>query len=147
MPVKPRPAVDRFAEYVALAPSGCLQWLGGVTETGYGVFFVAKTPRKKFARAHRWSYEYHVGPIPTGLVLDHLCRNRACVNPDHLEPVTQQVNVLRGESPSATNAKTTHCPFGHPYGGQNLYVTPDGCRACRECKRQRDRRYRRDKAS
>jgi len=140
MPTKPRPALDRFAEKIALTDVGCIEWIAGTNEAGYGIFFVSKSPRRKFVRAHRWSYEYHIGPIPAGLVLDHLCRNRACVNPAHLEPVTERENILRGVSPSARHKALTHCPSGHPYSGPNLYVDPVGSRHCRECKRVRDRR-------
>lgn len=100
-----RPAVDRFAEKVALTPGGCLEWVGGKAANGYGLFAArANRHSGKKIMAHRWSYEYHVGPIPPGLDLDHLCRNRACVNPDHLEPVTRQVNVLRGIAARAIEA-------------------------------------------
>lgn len=80
------------------------------------------------------SHELHKGPIPEGLVIDHLCRNRGCVNPDHLEAVTQRENILRGEGLAAANARKTHCPKGHPYSGENLYVVPSsGRRQCRIC--------------
>jgi hypothetical protein len=130
-----RPVLDRFADKIALADSGCIEWIASVTGGGYGQFYAG--PRGSSpAIAHRWSYEYHVGPIPSGLDLDHLCRNRACVNPEHLEPVTRRVNILRGESPAAKHAVKTHCPAGHEYVGQNLYVSPSGKRECRECKRR-----------
>ena len=143
-----RPAIDRFADKIALTESGCIEWIGGLNGVGYGQFYIGG--RQSFDEtgkgyAHRWSYEYHVGPIPAGLHLDHLCRNRACVNPDHLEPVTIRENLLRGETTTAAHAKKTHCPAGHPYWGKNLYVHPTkGQRICRECNRLRSAaRYRR----
>lgn len=141
-----RPALDRFAEKVALDDDGCLVWIGGLNGVGYGQFYRGRSNAEETGKtyAHRWSYEYHIGPIPDGLHLDHLCRNRACVNPDHLEPVTVRENLLRGEGPSAACARTTHCPAGHPYLGSNLYTHPTkNMRRCRECGRQQSRaRYR-----
>jgi hypothetical protein len=87
--------------------------------------------------AHRVSYERYVGPIPEGAHLDHLCRNRACVNPEHLEPVSVQTNILRGVSPSAVNAAKTECLRGHPFDDENTYVCPAGKRRCRACKTAR----------
>ena len=81
------------------------------------------------------SYELHVGPIPKGLTVDHTCRNRRCVNPNHMEIVTQKENNARGNSPSAINARKTHCKRGHPFSGDNLYVDPGRqSRHCRACK-------------
>ncbi|MFE0326316.1 HNH endonuclease [Streptomyces sp. NPDC058960] len=80
-----------------------------------------------------------VGPIPDGMQLDHLCRERRSVRPDHLEPVTLVQNVMRGESPTAVNARKTHCRRGHGLDGDNLYVKPDGRRVCVTCRRERDR--------
>lgn len=146
-----RPALDRFAEKIALTDSGCIEWIGGLNGVGYGQFYAGRTSLAETGKtyAHRWSYEYHVGPIPEGLHLDHLCRNRACVNPEHLQPVTVRENLLRGEGPSAVNAEKTHCPKGHPYSGDNLYVYPtSNIRRCRECGRQQCRaRYYAKKAS
>lgn len=82
---------------------------------------------------HRLAYELLVGPVPEGLVLDHLCRVRRCVNPDHLEPVTNRENLLRGEGASAKNAAKTHCPAGHPYDEANTILRPRGSRRCRAC--------------
>lgn len=135
-----RPAVDRFAEKIALTDTGCIEWIGGLNGVGYGQFYAGRTSLDETGKAyaHRWSYEYHVGPIPEGMHLDHLCRNRACVNPDHLEPVTVRENVLRGTAPSALHARKTHCPQGHPYEGSNLYLHPvTAQRACRSCGRER----------
>lgn len=141
------PAIDRFAAKIALTDSGCIEWVGGTNGVGYGQFYRGKRFRGDTGKAyaHRWSYEYHVGPIPEGLFLDHLCRNRSCVNPAHLEPVTNQENLLRGETSTAAHARKTHCPAGHEYAGRNLYVHPTrGYRVCRECGRQRSAaRYRR----
>lgn len=115
----------------------CWEWTGTKTR-GYGYFYL----RSRNVRAHRVSYEYFVGPIPAGLTLDHLCRNPACVRPDHLEPVTQQENLLRGDTLTARSASKTHCPQGHPYQGDNLVVyEQEGRRRCREC--QREQSYRR----
>lgn len=91
---------------------------------------------------HRLAYIVFVGPIPNGLHIDHLCRVRACCNPDHLEPVTPRENVLRGESIFAKEALVTHCPAGHEYVEQNTYRRPDGShkRDCLNCRRKRRRK-------
>ncbi len=134
-----RPAVDRFAEKIALTDSGCVEWIAGTYGEGYGFFYAGRTSTGQTGRigAHRWSYEYHVGPIPEGLEIDHLCRNRLCVNPDHLEPVTTQENLRRSHG----NGTKPTCPAGHPYNGANLR-TYRGSRLCRECRRDYDRRRR-----
>ena len=104
-------------------------------DEGYGQFWDGT----RLVRAHRFAYEQIVGPIPDGLQLDHLCRVRSCVNPAHLEPVTCQVNLLRGTGASARNAIKTHCPQGHAYGDFNTYIRPEGWRRCRECHRAEER--------
>lgn len=139
-----RSELDRFAAKVALVGTGCIEWVGGLYYNGYGHFHTTQTPWEK-ARdvyAHRWSYEHHRGAIPSGLSLDHLCRNRACVNPDHLEPVTHRENCLRGVGFSAVNAAKTHCDAGHEFNATNTYVDPEGYRHCRTCRRAADRRRR-----
>lgn len=115
------------------APDGeCWRWIGAMGNHGYGVY------GKPAILAHRWSYLLHVGVIPPWLTIDHLCRNRWCVHPNHLEPVTRAENVLRGESLPARNARKTHCPKGHPYDETNTYVNPNsGWRMCRTCIRER----------
>jgi HNH endonuclease len=86
--------------------------------------------------AYKLAYELTVGPVPKGLVLDHLCRNTLCVNPIHLEPVTQRVNLLRGDTIIAAAAAKTHCKHGHPFDEANTYIRPgNGARQCRQCRK------------
>lgn len=110
----------------------CWVWTGH-TVTGYGRFKL--TGSRKTIGTHVWSYRRYVGEIPSGLQLDHICRNRACANPFHLEPVTGQINTNRGIGPSAINATKTHCIHGHPFGGENLSINSRGDRVCRVCAR------------
>ena len=109
-----RPFADRFWEKVdKTGPNGCWLWTGACSRRGYGAI-LADFPDRRMLCAHRAAYEMLVGPIPDGLQLDHLCRNRPCVNPAHLEPVTGRENVLRGTGFAAENAAKTHCVRG-PY--------------------------------
>ena len=114
----------------------CWHWTGGRDAKGYGLY---ATNEGVTTRAHRTVYETLVGPVPEGMTLDHLCRNTACVNPDHLEVVTGRVNTLRGYNPAATNARKTHCLRGHEFAGDNLIVLASGARQCRTCRQRRDR--------
>jgi len=111
------------------APDDCWIWQASGAR-GYGLFWNGT----RQTAAHRFAYESVKGPIPPGLVLDHLCRNPPCVNPAHLEAVTDRVNLLRGDTIPARHAAKTHCPQGHPYSGENLYVGPTGRRGCRICR-------------
>jgi hypothetical protein len=125
---------ERFYSYVDRS-GDCWQWTGSVASHGYGYFGV----NYKTVYVHIFAYELLVGPIPEGLKLDHLCRNRSCCNPAHLEPVTNRTNILRGVSPAAQNARMTVCSRGHELSGANLYVSPKGKRQCVECRRLRMR--------
>lgn len=126
-------AIDnRFWSKVAPAgPLDCWQWTACTTAEGYGLFAGGGN---RLVGAHRWSYEALRAEIPAGLVIDHLCRNRACVNPWHLEPVSTQVNVLRGQPYIKRSAS---CPHGHEYTEANTYRSPRGYRQCRTCNRER----------
>jgi hypothetical protein len=110
-------------------PEACWRWLGPVMPNGYGRIQVGG----KDVYVHRFAYETVVGRIPDGLVIDHLCRNKRCVNPAHLEPVTTRTNVLRGVGFVAVNALKTHCPKGHEYTEANTRRKPNGWRDCKEC--------------
>lgn len=125
--------LDKFNRRVSREPgSDCWFWAGRLDHTGYGRF----RPQKGVElRAHRFAYEAHVGPIPSGLELDHLCRVRHCVNPWHLEAVTHRENCLRGVGVSGVNSRKTACPLGHAYDGRES----DGSRFCRTCRRESNR--------
>lgn len=131
---------DAFFAKVNESEAGCWEF-SSLNANGYGTWQV----EGRRVLAHRWAFTHLVGPIPDGLGLDHLCRNRACVNPGHLEPVTQRVNTLRGEGPAARNSAKTECLRGHPFTPENTYVTPDGRRMCRTCSAERSARSRRRK--
>lgn len=110
----------------------CWIWTGGRGTTGYGNFITAWPKRTV---AHRWAYQQLITDVPAGLDLDHLCRNRACVNPWHLDPVTRKVNLNRGVH---ANAVKDRCPQGHTYSPENTRMH-SGRRECRACERRRNR--------
>lgn len=113
-------------------PDKCWTWQDSLAAQGYGHLKVLESGRGITRSAHRLSYQTFVGPIPEGLTLDHLCRNRACINPAHLEPVTLKENIMRGQTLAATQASQTHCKNGHPLSGDNLRIYR-GHRHCRAC--------------
>lgn len=110
------------------ATTGCHIWTGSFINSGYG-----RLKSGDEVLAHRVAYTLARGPIPAGAVIDHLCRTRACVNPTHMEAVTNKVNVLRGQGVTAKANNATHCPQGHPYDASNTYIDPKGARRCRAC--------------
>lgn len=128
--------VERFfAKFNEDDRTGCWLWAGAVTGNGYATLDIDRRTRL----AHRWYWEHVNGPVPEGLHLDHLCRTRHCVNPDHLEPVAPAENVRRGRK---VERERTHCPQGHPYSGDNLKIDARGHRKCRTCNRERNRQRR-----
>lgn len=140
----PIPTIDRFWKHVCPEPnSGCWLWVDGLSGLGYATIAVGSrydgTENKILA--HIFAYTYYIGPVPPGLELDHKCRIPSCCNPDHLEPVTHRINLLRGVGPSAMRARQTHCIHGHPFDKANTRIVKHG-RQCRECALKRLKGYR-----
>lgn len=132
----------RFWVKVHELDNGCWEWRGAKSNRGYGNFNYAG----KTQHSHRLAYQTLVGPVDLGLELDHLCRNRACVNPAHLEAVTGRVNNLRGTSLAAQRSRRTHCPKGHALTGSNLdpaELRRGGNRSCYTCALERGREAKR----
>lgn len=138
MPKPTRRPLDRFTPKVRVIPcGGCWEWTAGLSVAGYGMFFDGE----RDVLAHRWSYAWFVGALVPGLQIDHLCRNRMCVNPMHLEQVTARENQLRGFGFSGRKARQTHCIRGHEFTPENTYRQPGtNKRTCRTCVADRERR-------
>lgn len=138
-----QPFEDKFLKGV---PSelgvDCWEWQGTMLRSGYGIIDASRNGlRTKHVLAHRASWLILRGPIPDNLMIDHLCRNRRCINPSHLELVTGKTNVLRGIGLTAINANKTECLKGHPFTAENTYIYKNR-RICRICRRQIDKRHR-----
>jgi hypothetical protein len=131
--------IERFNEKTVLnLLTGCWEWTACLNKAGYGWF--RHSEYNKPILAHRFIYEYCIENIGD-LTLDHLCRNRKCVNPDHLEPVTLAVNKERGMSFAAINARKTHCIHGHAFTPENIVPNKYNYRICRECCRIKNMKY------
>lgn len=138
--------IDRLISKIEIDPSTrCWKWTGCICKDGYGQIKMIPNMR----RAHRVSYEVFVGPIPEGLQIDHLCRCRSCINPEHLEPVTPKENIRRSPiAPASLNAMMTHCTNGHKFTQENLVpgIKQRRCKICsNEQAKLNQRKYRREK--
>jgi hypothetical protein len=145
MAIKALPWPERFWSRIENV-NGCWEWQGARHLDGYGhiQLYDARTGKKRPIGTHRVAWELLVGPIPDGLLFDHLCRNTRCANPTHLELVSQRENVLRSESPAGVNSRRTHCVHGHDLSDlANVYLYPYK-RACKICIMERYQRYRRE---
>ena len=133
--------LSRVLNKVEITPSGCWLWKGKLFKQGYASIWINGKDR----RGHVWTYAHFYGPTPQGKVLDHLCRNRHCINPVHLEPVTPKENAMRspimGQHLKKINGAKTHCPKGHEYTPENI-VAGKGRRKCKACHRERERNRR-----
>jgi HNH endonuclease len=130
--------------YIPEPNSGCWIWIGSIESLGYGRFKPDGRRKSKMKKAHVVSYQEFKCDVPDGLELDHLCRVRCCINPEHLEPVTRKENIRRSPiALAAIWARRTHCSNGHPLSGDNLVKTTENRRRCRIClnKRYREKRY------
>lgn len=113
---------DRMSQKIKAADNGCWEWLSALDRDGYGRIHY----KKKARYIHRVSYEFFIGKIPDGLMIDHLCRNPCCCRPDHLEPVTNSINQKRRK-------KKIRCKRGHEFTDNNIVIGSDGYKRCKEC--------------
>jgi len=138
------PAIERFLVKISVSSinfynnTPCWEWIAYRNNDGYGNLQIKNRP----IGAHRFIFEYYHGSICPDLTIDHLCRNRACVNPAHLEQVTNKENILRGQGLCAINARKTHCNHGHEFTPENTYFDKNNGRYCRICMSKRMKEYR-----
>lgn len=126
--------LERFKKHIKLNKvTGCWDVVTKLKPDGYCQFRV----NGRYVYIHRWAYENWLGPIPAGMTLDHLCRNKGCANPSHLEPVTLQENILRSNNMAAQHARKTVAICGHPFDGFN----GNGARQCNACRKEYMRVY------
>jgi hypothetical protein len=130
--------IERFLQKIQVSDSGCWDWVGYRDRDGYGRVTINKVPYG----THRIIYEYYHGQICPDLVIDHLCKNRKCVNPTHLEQVTNKENLRRSPCTSTLNSAKTHCIHGHEFNDKNTRYRPTGGRSCRICAALQARKYR-----
>lgn len=137
--------LEKILDQIVIEDNGCYVFSGPKDDGGYGRVGY----KRRLVRVHRLLYEELVGPVPEGLELDRLCRNHACANPDHLEPVTHKENMARGLVAAVWEAtrQKTHCKYGHAYddGNRYSYFSSDGqrtYRGCRICRSRAMREYR-----
>jgi hypothetical protein len=126
---------QRILKKIELTKSGCWAWNASKYKNGYGQVWNGF----RTEQAHRVTYKLYIGPIPEGHEIDHICRNRGCVNPAHLRCVTHKENIRCSGAIMGDNARKTHCKRGHPLSGDNLKVCQDGARQCRTCLRMHAR--------
>lgn len=124
-------AIEKFAKSFTIHSSGCWTWNNYISPAGYGYFHF----KSGQARAHRWFYQaFHNVTLAAKDTCDHLCNNRTCVNPKHIEIVDSRTNNNRSNSPSALNSRKTHCKNGHEFTKENTYIKPNKTeRNCRTC--------------
>ena len=142
MPAKPKPLLERFSSKVLKIQGDCCwNWKGEKTWDGYARLW----SKNGHLRAARMAFENFIGAIPNGHEIDHLCVNKGCVNPLHLEAVPHRINLLRGLSPAGINAAKTHCIHGHLFSAENTYLKPNGARNCKQCLNDSNKKYRKEK--
>lgn len=147
VPLVDREAKDRFLSKIEVNPeNGCHDWIGPVSVYGYGSHWVKGEEGWKKYYVHRLAYVLAHGELREDMTLDHLCRNRACCNPEHLEPVSLKKNIMRGDSPSAHHSRKTHCHRGHEFTKENtgIYKGAKGkpMRRCKKCTSDRRKKNR-----
>lgn len=134
---------EDFHNKYTITSDECRLWNGGLTKDGYGRFSI----NCQEWLAHRYAFFLKYGTLDPQKEIDHKCKVRRCVNPDHLEEVTSKVNVMRGDTIASRGAKKTHCDRGHPFDQENTYTKKNGTRQCKECGRENARRYYRAKCN